>query len=619
MQKEGEKKAKEKSYRDGGEGFIRWMEENVCLPIIPFGSQSLQWTLVGELSDIRHPETGKSYRQMWESQKEIIREALRMENGQFVYRLIVFCWPRGEGKSLIVCCIKLWRFFNFLRQRIVCGANSKDQVQFVHYDLMRDIILHSPVLLKKIGQKGVKEKGLFFYDARGHVQSEIRTISSFSGIVSNINAYTFSEMFDQKNPKFFVQLDGSIRNIPNAMGGIDSTVSAKTHVLYKLYLSSLKQEDPSLFFSYRCSKKGDIADYWNPNMTKGQLTSYRIKFPFGEFERYFLNLWEAGNEKVFTAEMIEATNYLGVDRMINTHNILIQMLKEKAAFYGEQRRFADAGVEIPVNVTIEEIERRLWPVEFVLRLRTPQNQPKMPELKDLEALSDIFDTNWAIMGALDRADPMKIRTSARTIVCAVAKGLIGSRKAPYMVGENEIPPYIYILIHLANVADDSLEGIKNQLKLIHEEFAGMDRIGGERWGAWDLAPWCEELGIALDLWVPTYDRQKAMFSEFYNAMKFGRFKTPPLVVPGFKQDDIFKEEASVFDHIPPGTSSTSKTGWFGSPEKTEKGGIQDDVMFTVGGAIYTGRELSVTDFRERKGRIDFGSFFRAAGLLGEYK
>jgi len=602
---------------DGGEGMIRWCEEKVNVSITPFGSAVSVWCSLGNLPTDTHPVTGRSYRDMWEGQKKVIREALKMENGRFVYRLIVFCWPRGEGKSLLVCLIELYRFFNFPRQKIVCGANSKDQVQFVHYDIMRSIVLHSPILLADIGRKGVQQKGLYFFDNHGAAQSEIKTISSFSGIVSNIDSYTFSEMFQQPKSDFFVQLDGSIRNIPNAMGCIDSTVSSKQHQLHRLYNAFLKGGDPFLFFSYRYSKEGDQNDYWNPNMTAAQLSSYRTKFPFGDFERYFLNLWESGGEKIFTPEIIEAMHYLGVDHRVNVNQTLMDMITEKNTFYQQQAGFKESGIEVKTHAKIHEIERRMWPVESVYKLKTDGNLPRMAAATDLEKLSDIYDTNWAIIGALDRGDPMKKKTSARTIVAGIAKGLPGSRRNPYIASTDEAPAYIYIVVHLVQIEDHSLEGIKTQFQAIHDEFNGMEMLGGERWGAWDLAPWCEDRGIALDLWVATYDRQKAMFAEFFTAAKFGRFKIPPVAVPGYKKDDLFEEEAEVFDHQPP--MSGKKSGFFGSPEKNMKEGVQDDAMFTIGGAIYAGRALSIIDFKERKGKIHFGDFFPAEGLLGDYR
>ena len=617
------KKGTLKDYRNGADGFFRWMEDNVCLPIIPFGSMAPKWTLVGKLPDDIHPETGKSYKSMWEAQKEIIREGLRMEKGKFAYRMIVLCWPRGEGKSLIVVCIELWRMFNFPRQKIVCGANSKDQVQFVHYDLMKDIINNSPKLLAIIGKKNVREKSIAFRDEEGNIQSEIITISSFSGIVSNINSYTFSEMFDQRNPKFFVQLDGSIRNIPNAMGCIDSTVSTKDHVLRKLYEASRDGSDKSIFFSYRFSKKGQVEDYINPSMTAEQLSSYRAKFPFGDFERYFLNLWEAAGGKVFPPELIESIHYLGVDHKINTHHELVDLIKKKNEALDLEEAFrqraSDPSHAIePTTYNVHSaLKTRAWPVEAVFKVRTPQNQPVMPTMRDLDLLSDLYDTNWAIIGAFDRGDPDKIKTSARTVVCSIAKGLIGSRSRPYIVGTKEAPMYINILLYLTSIEDHTLEGIKNHLQLIHDEFDGIDVIGSERYGAWDLRPWCEERNIIFEVWQPNYNRQKEIFNEFFNSVKQGYFKAPPLALPGYVEDDILVEEMKVFDHVPP--LAHQKAGWFGSPEKHHKNGPQDDTMFALGGAYYAGRALSILDFRERKGRFDFGTFFKAEGLLGDYR
>lgn len=966
-----EKKKEASDYRDGAEGFFKWMEENVCLPIIPFGSMVPKWTLVGELPDDIHPETGKSYKSLWDTQKDVVREGLKMVGGEFAYRMIVFCWPRGEGKcqqkgskvlmfdgsikkveevavgdslmgddnmprrvlslangkeemyevtpfrgekkvitadhilslmrrrsrhnkrnkpfedlnagkivditlreyqkqnkwfkdlhllyripiewpkqevdidpyflglwlgdgsstapeittmdkeivdylsdfadkngmkitkngkaenrastykivsqkiigqnrnnrlltalrelnlvgnkhipqiykansrdvrlkllaglvdsdgyinrnsiqitlkvkqladdavflarslgfhaeikkckkgikssgfcgeyytvgvsgdcsiiptiitrkrcrerskwknvlvtgikevksvgdqeyygfsldgngryvtsdftvthnSLMVVCIELWRFFNFPRQKIVCGANSKDQVQFVHYDLMKDIINNSPNLLAIIGKKNVREKSIAFRDGDNNIQSEIMTISSFSGIVSNINSYTFSEMFDQKNPKFFVQLDGSIRNIPNAMGCIDSTVSTKDHILRKLYESSRSGADPSIFFSYRCSKKGVPEDYMNPNMTLAQINSYRAKFPFGDFERYFLNLWESAGGKVFSREQVEAIHYFGVDHKINTHRELIQLIKKKndtIDFEDEiKQRNISNNIELDTYNVHAEFKNRVWPVESIFRVRTYQNQPIMPTMKDLDALSDIYDTNWAIIACLDRGDPMKTKTSARTILSFAAKGLVGSRSRPQSAGAQESTMYLHILLYLVNIEDHSLEAIKTQMQLMCDEFDGIDVLGGERYGAWDLQPWCEERNIILELWLPSYNRQKEMFGEFFTSVEQGCFKAPPLAIAGYVEDDILVEEMSIFDHIPP--LASQKAGWFGSPEKMRKNGPQDDAMYTMGGLYYAGRQLSILDFKERKGRYDFGTFFANEGLLGDYR
>jgi len=191
-------------YRNGGEGMVKWCNDKVFVPIYEEGSDIAEFRPLGDLPDTVNPKTGKSYRYIWEEQQKILLEALEMVDNRFIYRLIVFCWMRGEGKSLLAVLVQLWKFFNWPRQQIMLGANSRDQIKFVHYDIMRDIIINSPRLLEEVGFRNIQEKEIRIKDEDGAIRSLIRSISSFSGIVSNITGYTFSEIFDMKNPRFFV-------------------------------------------------------------------------------------------------------------------------------------------------------------------------------------------------------------------------------------------------------------------------------------------------------------------------------------------------------------------------------------------------------------------------------
>ena len=315
-------------YRDGGDGFICWAEENVRIPVYEQDSPVPTWVLLGDLSREPSKLTGRSFWDMWCNQKAVLKQALQMKDGRLKHRLIIFCWPRGEGKSAVACLIQLWKFFCFPQQQIMLGANSKDQVKFVHYDIMRNIILNSPKLLAIVGRSNVQEKELRLCDRAGNVGSLIRSISSFSGIVSNITGYSFSEMFDMKNPKFFVQLDGSTRNMPNALGVIDSTVSAPTHILAQLYKASLKADaDPSVFFHYRCSQDGRQEDMWHPYNTQAQLDSYRTKFPAQEFARYFQNLWSSASNRFFTADRVQAMHYVGSGNILGCQHEIVKVLE----------------------------------------------------------------------------------------------------------------------------------------------------------------------------------------------------------------------------------------------------------------------------------------------------
>jgi hypothetical protein len=603
-------------YRKAPQGFFQFCEENIHIPIYPEGSDIAQWIRMGDLPDETNPRTDKSYSEMWEAQKEICIEALRMENKRFVYRLLVFCWMRGEGKSLLACLVQIWKFFCWPRQAIMLGANSKDQIKFVHYDIIRDIILHSPRLLYKVGgKKNVKEKEIVIRDERGGQMSILRAISSFSGIVSNITGYTFSEIFDMKNPRFFVQLDGSVRNIPNALGVIDSTVSDKLHVFYRLYEGHRTGKSKGVFFSYRHSRDAVMEDYWNPHMDQSQLSDYQVKFPFGEFERYFQNLWSAGFKQIFTDEMLEAMGYIGMDGKIGNQYDMLEVLKKKNRLLDKAEEMAGRGVSdavIEADIQSRGHMERFRSIEELYYLKTPLGMPRAADMDDLFRLGDFYDTEWCVLGGIDRADPMKVRTAARTVVSVVAKGLVGSRSNPFMQIElGGIPQYIYLLLNLVHVESSSLEDIKDALKASHEELDGLDVICGERWGIWDLEPWCEDLDIEFQAIFPTYDRQKEAFSEMFIAVQQGRFKAPPLSVPGSKSEDMLREEAAVFDH-------DMEKRWFGSPEKQESRGVQDDSVFAVAWSMYGGRMKGVDDFRSRKSGSHFGIMFANKDLLAMY-
>ena len=636
-------------YRNGGDGMIAWAEENVMVPMYPPGFTFSVWCPMGaasmpateiepitgkpyrELWTVKHPDTGRSYQDMWENEKPILREALEMKNGLFVYSLIVFCWPRGEGKSFLAVLIQLWKFCCFLRQDIKFCANSKDQTGHAHYKIAKNLILNSPNLLEHVGgEENVQEQEIRMRDQNGYVASTMAVIPTGSGIFSNITGYAFSEIFELKNEDFFNKVDGSIRNTPNALGVIDSTVSSKDHLLYRLYEArdpkGKEKYDPLIYFSYRHSKTGDYRDYWHPSNTQAQLNSYRVK-QGPRFGAFFLNLWSAGSERIFSEEDVEAINIMGVDRMLN-HEGVIELIRRRNEIVESDRELRDKGVEVyEQDLELEEVQQRFWMVKDVFEyLQGPKSHTSYMPVEMLSVLSDIYDTDWAITCGIDRAQPMKRRTAARTIFSTLAKGLPGSRSDPargliesrpkarsdrsvdYVANG---PEYVYILVHLADVVDNSLRGLQDEIEFAFQEYDGIDFIGAENWGVFDLKPTCEDLGIKFDHWTPSYDRQLAAFTEFYSVVASGRFKAAPTGISGSRGDDILIEEAGMFDQ------DLEKKS-FGSPEKNMKYGVQDDSMYSIGWNIFGGRFLNVEDFRSRAGRRFFGLMVQNNDLLGKY-
>ena len=608
-------------YQQGAEGFFAFVEENVRFEVEQENGLKT-WLYPTQLSNEPHPKTGKIPRQFWEEQKNELRPALQMKNGKFKYKVIVLCWPRGEGKSFIVVLIQLWKFFCFPRQLIVFGALSKDQTRFVHYDISQSIIMNSPKLLNIIGKNNVQRGRLFLKNRMGEITSSIQPISSFSGIVSNITGYTFSEMFDMKDPKFFVQLDGSTRNITNSLGTIDSTVSTKDHILYHLYKAFISGKDKLIYFSYRSAPEAEPEEYWNPNMDKDQLQAYRYRFPPADFDRYFRNSWELDSGKLFSEPLIKSIFYIGaynektkvfepdkIDGPVLEINNKIAEIYAKADARNRRKNTAAKrrrmktvlkDKEAMVN-KLAELNARLVPVDEVYKL-ADYKMPKMATAEDLKKLGERYNTNWSIHAGIDRSDPSAQNPQARTIVTVVAKGLTNSKSSFNILNqEREIPEYIYFLLHLAHVTDASLEGIKRELKDAFIEYDGLDTVCSERWGAWDLAPWCAEHEIEFETVFPHYELQKKAFSELFVIVRGSRFKSPIIYIPGVGHANILFEELSMFDY-------NAQKKWYGSPQKHEQGGVQDDSVFSLAWGIYGGRDYGVDQFRERETRAFFGTY-----------
>jgi len=309
--------------------------------------------------------------------------------------------------------------------------------------------------------------------------------------------------------------------------------------------------------------------------------------------------------------MVQGTHYLGVEGVLGCNQAVKDTLKK---IHEIEHPDNDKELEKEIDTLHSSaLKRQLISIETVYSLKTASGHPRMATLEELERLSDLYDTNFAILSGVDRADPMKadLTKGARTIVTIVAKGLPGSKSNPSMyMDEGQVKKYIYFLLHLVHVESNELDEIKTVIKRAVDEYDGIETLCAERWGMWDVGSWCEEQEIGFETLQPTYDKQKQAFSEIFTLYGQGLFKTPATRVPGSKKDDILEEEALLFDHNP-------AKKWYGSPEKTEKTGTQDDSIFSLAWCIYGGKDLDVDDFRERSSQTMFGEMF-AEKTVGVY-
>jgi len=256
---------------------------------------------------------------------------------------------------------------------------------------------------------------------------------------------------------------------------------------------------------------------------------------------------------------------------------------------------------------------QLMPISDIYRLDHSTYFCDMANSYDLEKLSDIFDTDWVIGCGVDRADPLKLSSEgARTMVSFIAKGLPGSRSnAKFHTQDDLIDKYIYIVLGIQHVVDSSLEGVKDAIIKIENEFSFIDVFCSERWGMFDIGPWLEDRGIEVEIIHPTPAKQKEGFSELYVAVANERFKCPPIGYGGSTGKDILYEEMEMIE-------TTPGKDWYGSPEKNKLNGVQDDTVFSIVWNIYGLRFKTVDDMQPRKGKSYFGEFIKNRDLLGSY-
>src|SRR3990167_2284346 len=77
-----------------------------------------------------------------------LREATKRDkDGNLVYKRVVACWPKRDGKTLCVAILLIWRMFVFgVDQHMGILSNSKEQSEGNVFTAVKDIIDHSPNL-----------------------------------------------------------------------------------------------------------------------------------------------------------------------------------------------------------------------------------------------------------------------------------------------------------------------------------------------------------------------------------------------------------------------------------------------------------------------------------------
>lgn len=605
-------------YRKGGDGFVLWAEENIKVNAFIPGTSVQRPTYLADLSREPEPSTGKSWWSFWCWQKEICREALVLgDDNRLKHNLVIFCTERGEGKSFMAVMILLWKFTVFANQRIFLAANSKEQSGFAHREEMDKIIRISPVILALLGgEKNILSKELAIYDSKGLKISFITTVSTFTGVLSNATGFSFSEFFQAKpDAPFFNQIYSSMRNMPNALGVIDSTVSTRDHKLFKLYQQVQEgvKGSESWFFYYKCNPTADVNLYKSPANTQKQLDAFQASTAANpvEFSMFFKNTWESAQAGLFSDIDIEATHYIGADGKIGNHEQVINRLEILNKHKKDEQYVADKGLKLKQRPELQEFDKKSLNSfdKYVPQLNEEEFTISAEVLSNL---SDLFDTDWTIGVGLDRSDPLAMasRSSAQTVLTCVAKGLPGSRSNPYLYldtgnGELSSPEYLHIQCGLYIAKRSTSDELQQVIGDWHDEFNGVESFASDRYGVSDVVGWLVAEGIVDKPEVVQFSTQKQreVFAMLYNVIHYGRFKKPRIYIPGAKEVDIVVEQLKEFS-----VSYNGRTVKYGSPQKSRLNGVQDDAVDALAMCIYGMRHLGMDQFKAIKVKDFFGTY-----------
>lgn len=600
-----------------GDGYAvaDWAEHHIYMKVQDFKTGGYRMCLLGNLPTAKHPDTGRSYRDIWEWQKEelIVPACERSSDGKFKYDTIVFCTPRGEGKTYVNVIIALHRFFCFPAQRIICGANSKNQSVFSVKTIAEELIFNSDRLLALVPREDIKDKEIRLRDSRGEVGNRLIAISAKHGVFSNASCAIFSEIFQMAPPfSMYYQLDSSRRNVPNSVVLVDSTVSDKNHVLYQLYDISKKPESQT-FFYYSYSDSGDYKDYHHPLMTQRQLDSFREKFIPSEFKAFFLNKWTGKETTFFTRQMVDAMEFAGVDGVVGNQTEVLSVCR---SIYEKE----NSGVPYDTEL------KRFMPLPYKLESNL---LPRFIDLDEIDKLKNLYDTDFALGIGIDLADPLKddLTLGARTIVTFVLKGLPGSLSDPTMgmVDDSDLDSlnFVYFLAGLFHVESSDTEDVVKIISI------GIDNIGlpynmmVERWGSTEIYKYAEREDLPIEVVSPVHGLQREMFNRLYRLMLKGMVKSPKLAIIGasdynyntkFGHKDIIREELSNFIY-------DSQKKFYGSKTKNRPKGIQDDSIYSFAYAIHSLRMANVQDmlisqrFGIGKNSLFFGKFTKNKAML----
>ncbi|WP_027186723.1 hypothetical protein [Desulfovibrio cuneatus] len=218
-------KAQVISWREGAEGFLRWVDD--VKPRIP-GRQGGPIVFVPE-----------------DFQVDAVRRALALKpDGTFKYQTIILSFPRRHSKTTLAALLVLWRFFTKPGENIVYLTNSEKQSRNTGFSLCRGIVQNTPALAAQLPGDCIQTYRLSYPKLGNELRTVSTTISALYG--EKLTCGWISELHAAKDDEAMRVLASSLGDSANPWLLIDSTVDKLGGPLHKLEQLAESGKNPTI-------------------------------------------------------------------------------------------------------------------------------------------------------------------------------------------------------------------------------------------------------------------------------------------------------------------------------------------------------------------------------------
>lgn len=570
-----------KCYPMNGHGFLQWLKDK---EVRIENKRAKKWVPI----------------KLMDFQEEFIVEALKQKpDGDFWYNLVIACYERGEGKTMLIALITIFRFFNMFGEVINLASESKELASFIHYNLIKGIINNTPELKKTPGLS-VQEKEIALNKGPGDPVCIMKAVPTSSGLLPGTTCAVFTELHKFKKRSFFIDFWSSTRATPNAMTLVDTTVAPKGHIVHTLWEKYCSGKDPLLFFSH---KEDDIR---NPETTADQLNSFRGIMLKNEYDLYFRNRWEDAAGGLFSLESIKKMSYAGIEvggkQILGASQDLDKAIEDLDKLDQERASLLRGGISTgPITEAIKQLEGSLIKMDDLYSLPATA--------ADFDMLQKMFGVSFMVGVGLDRSK-MVGATPDNTVFSCVARG---------MVDENV--SYYFLLDMFVTTKPTSMF-LQDKLVEWEGKYGWIDKVAAEEYQSHDFHMWCEDNGYESEFISATFKKQEELFTLMWSVVDAGFLKSPSVpyyrdaegeIRQGFtNKDDIFREELGAFVHDP-------NKKFFGALEKRKKAAPKDDTVYSGGWGIYACQGESLADIGARSGNAGCIQLIGNDDTIGNYE